>query len=96
MDTPSPMLSIEESDPVILKQPCNFRRIQYSNNYCLKSGYIEFARLESSADAIHAAIVSPAVAVAAEVHCQRRPAGAQWLHNAYRRVITVPAIANSI
>ena len=39
----------------------------------LKTGYIEFARLESSADAIHAAIVSPAVAMTAEVHCQRRP-----------------------
>ena len=42
--------------------------------------YIEFARLESSADAIHSAIVSPAVAMAAEVNCQRVPAGAQWMH----------------
>ena len=33
-------------------------------------------------------IVSPAVARAAEVHCQRPSEGAQWLHNAYRRLIT--------
>ena len=39
----------------------------------LKTGYTEFARLESSADAIHSAIVSPVVAMAAEVHCQRSP-----------------------
>ena len=38
--------------------------------YYLKTGYIEFARLDSSAAAIHAVIVSPAVAMAAEVHCQ--------------------------
>ena len=54
----------------------------------LKTGYIEFARLESSADTIHSAIVNPVVAMAAEVHCQRPAAGAQWLHNAYRQVIT--------
>ena len=35
----------------------------------LKTNYIEFARLESYADAIHAAFVRPAVAMAAEVHC---------------------------
>ena len=40
----------------------------------LKTGYIEFARLESSADAIHLDIVNLAVAMAAEVHCQRSPA----------------------
>ena len=45
----------------------------------LKTGYIEFDRLESYADAIHAAIVSPAVAMAAV---------AAHLHNAYRQVIT--------
>ena len=39
----------------------------------LKTAYIEFARLESSANAMHAAIVSPAVAMAADVHCQRPP-----------------------
>ena len=43
-------------------------------------GYIEFARLESSVDDMHAAIVSPAVVMVADVHCQRPPAGAQWLH----------------
>ena len=46
----------------------------------LKTGYIEFARLESSADTIHSAIVSLVVAVVAEVHCQRPPTGARWLH----------------
>ena len=46
----------------------------------VQTGYIEFARLESSADAIHSAIVSPAVAMAAEVHCQRQPVGAQYLY----------------
>ena len=54
----------------------------------LKTGYIEFARVESSADAIHSAIVSPAVAMAAEVHCQRPSPVAAHLHNVYRRVIT--------
>ena len=44
----------------------------------LKTGYMGFARLESSA--LHSAIVNPAVAMAAEVHRQRPPAGAQWLH----------------
>ena len=39
----------------------------------LKMAYIEFAQLESSANAMHAAIVSPAVAMAADVHCQRPP-----------------------
>ena len=46
----------------------------------LKTGYIEFARLESSAKATHAVMLSPAVAMPAEVHCQRPPAGAQLLH----------------
>ena len=57
----------------------------------LNTGYIEFARLESSADAIHAAIVNTALAMATEVHCHKYIyAGAQWLRicYAYRRVIT--------
>ena len=43
----------------------------------LKLGYMGFARLESSADATPAVMLSPAVAMAAEVHCQL--AGAHWL-----------------
>ena len=38
-------------------------------NVRLKTGYIEFSRSDSSADAILSAIVSPVVAMAAEVHC---------------------------
>ena len=45
-------------------------------NY-LKTGYTEFAWLESSADATPAVMLTPAVAIAAEVHCKRPPAGAQ-------------------
>ena len=45
----------------------------------LKTGYKEFAWLESSADATPAVTLSPAVAMAAEIHCQRPPAGAQSL-----------------
>ena len=43
-------------------------------------GYIEFAWLESSADAIHSATFNLAVAMSAEIHCHRPPMGAQWLH----------------
>ena len=61
----------------------------------LKTGYIEFARLELSADAIHAIIVSAAVAMAAEVHCQRPPvrahAVAVHLHNC-EMLLVLPAI----
>ena len=41
-------------------------------NPVLKTGYIEFAQIESSVNPVHAVIFSPAVAMAAEVHCQRR------------------------
>ena len=57
------------------------------NIIVLKNGYMGFARLKSSADAIHSAIVSPVVTMAAEVPCQR-PRVAAHLHSAYRRVIT--------
>ena len=43
--------------------------------------YLEFAWLESYADATPAVMLSPAVAMAAEVHCQRPPAGAKSLAN---------------
>ena len=43
--------------------------------FVLKTGYIEFAWLEPSADATPAVMSSPAVAMAAEVHCQRPLAG---------------------
>ena len=46
----------------------------------LKTGYLEFARLESSADDIHAAIVSPAVVMTAEVDFSdplREPSGSK-------------------
>ena len=46
----------------------------------LKSGYMGFAWLESSADATPAVMFSPAVAMAVEVQCQRPPARAQCLH----------------
>ena len=63
----------------------------------LKTGYIEFALLESYADATHAVMLSPAVAMEAEVHCQRPPAGAQslanFLHNASRWMVIVTATA---
>ena len=36
--------------------------------FCLKTGYIEFARLEFSTDAVHAVIFSLAVVMAAQVH----------------------------
>ena len=36
----------------------------------LKTGYIEFAWLEFDADATLAVMLSPAVAMAAEAHCQ--------------------------
>ena len=49
--------------------------------HCLKTGYIEFAKLESYVDATPAVMLSPAVAMAAEVHCQRQSTGAQWLAN---------------
>ena len=68
---------------------CWNKYFYYCSIYCiLKTGYVEFAQLESSADAIHSAIVSRAVAMAAEVRCQLPPGGAQWLHIAYCRVIT--------
>ena len=63
----------------------------------LKMGYIEFAWLESSADDTPAVMLSPAVAMAAEVHCQRPPAGAQWLvnylHDASRWLVIAMATA---
>ena len=37
----------------------------------IKSGYIEFAWLEYSVDATPVVMLRPAVAMAAEVHCQR-------------------------
>ena len=47
---------------------------------------LEFAGLEPSAVANPAVMLSPAVAMGAEVHCQRPPAGAQslekYLHDA--------------
>ena len=53
----------------------------------IKGGLYFFAQLESSADAIHWAIFNPAVAMAAEVHCQRPPAEAQSLH-----ICTMPIV----
>ena len=38
-----------------------------------------FVSLEYSVDATPAVMLSPAVAMAAEVHCKRPPAGGQWL-----------------
>ena len=66
---------------------CNLAIVNRLKSTCTKEGYIEFARIESAADAIHSAIVSPAVAMAAEVHCQRPLAGAQWLH-----ICTMPTV----
>ena len=62
--------------------PLSFINNSNTTRSRLKTGYIEIARLESSADAVRSAIVSPAVATTTEVHCQRPPAGAQWLHYA--------------
>ena len=44
-----------------------YQFITYATNiiYSLKTGYIEFARLESSVDDVHSAIVSPVVSMAA-------------------------------
>ena len=42
-------------------------------------GYIEFAWLESSADATPAVMLSPAIVMAAEVHSQRPPVGASTM-----------------
>ena len=65
----------------------NFHDCDYGNPVPaymrLKNGYVEFARLESSADDVHAFLFS----LAAEVHCQRPPAGAQWLH-----ICTMPIV----
>ena len=49
--------------------------------YTLNTGYIEFAWLESSADANACCrcLLSQAVAMTAEVHCQRPSVGPQWL-----------------
>ena len=49
---------------------CYISRI-HSESECnqLKTDYIEFARLNSSADAIHASIVNAAVVMAAKVQC---------------------------
>ena len=55
---------------------------------CLKSGYIEFARLECSADATPAVMLSPAVAMTAEVHYQRPLAGTDT--GLQRAVATLP------
>ena len=60
-------------------------------------GCIEFAWLEYYADATTAVMLSPAVAMAAEVHCQRPPAGAQslanYLHDASRWLVIATATA---
>ena len=58
---------------------CMHTCLQNNSNHAtqLKTVYIEFAWLESYADATPAVMLSPAVAMAAEVHCQRSPAGAQ-------------------
>ena len=57
----------------------------------LKTGFIEFAWLESSADATSIVMLDPAVAMAADVHSQGQPAGAQWLadylHDASRWLV---------
>ena len=45
----------------------------------LKMDCMGFACLEHSADATPAVVLSPAVAVAVEVHCKRSPTGAHWL-----------------
>ena len=45
----------------------------------LKTGYMGFACLEYSADATPAVILSPAVDMAADVHCKLPLAGGQWL-----------------
>ena len=63
----------------------------------LKMGYIEFAWLESYADTTPAVMLSPAIAVAAEVHCQRPPVGAyslaNYLHDASRWLVIALATA---
>ena len=98
---PNPTLTLT----IKLNPKCNPYRLSYweclfaaDNGHALKTGYVEFARLGSSADAVHAAIVRPAVAMAAEGHCQRQPAGAQWLHICTMPIVELlPAIiANSI
>ena len=50
-----------------------------ASKHDLKSGYMGFAQLESSADATPAVMLSPAVAMAAEFRCEQPPAGARWL-----------------
>ena len=63
----------------------------------LKTGNIEFARLESYADATPAVMLSLAVAMAAKVHSRRSPAGAQsvanYLHDASWWLIIAMTIA---
>ena len=51
----------------------------HDNN--LKTGYIEFAWLEYYTDGNHAVMLSPAVAMVAEVYSQRPPVGAKSLAN---------------
>ena len=53
----------------------------------LKSGYIEFALLESYVDATPSVMLSPAVAMAAEVHCQRPPEWPAFAEILTRRII---------
>ena len=52
-----------------------FAVVVQEHHHCLKTGYMGFAWLESSVDATPIVILRPAVAMAAEVHCQRLPAG---------------------
>ena len=47
--------------------------VMFGCDHRLKSGYIEFAWLESSADVTAALMLSRAAAIVAEVHCQRPP-----------------------
>ena len=53
----------------------------------LQSCYIEIALLESSVDATPSVMLSPAVAMAAEVHCQRPPAWPAFAEILTRRII---------
>ena len=51
--------------------------IDMYNARSIKSGYMGIAWLQSSADDTPEALLSQYVAMAAEVHCQRPPAGDQ-------------------
>ena len=63
------LMSNDHTDSSVVQRSASTNIHKISKTF-LMTGYIEFARLESSADAIHAVTFHPALAMAAQVHCQ--------------------------